>query len=146
MSAGIVWNEAAWPVVRVAFLDGKDERFFWLLKQFETLFARRQSYAVLVDTTALSNIPSAATRHAIGKWQAQHEQDTKAWCVGSAIVISSRLVRGALTAMEWVQRPSIKHFYPATRREALDWCIAVVDEAGLTLSEAARGILRSPDG
>jgi hypothetical protein len=110
------------------------------------LFARRQQYALLVDTTALSTIPVAATRHAIGKWQKQYEKDTRTWCVGAAIVISSRLVRGALTAMEWVQQPAIKHYYPATRRDGLDWAIKTVDEAGLDLSSTGRALLQSSDG
>ena len=35
-----------------------------VLQQFEWLFARRQKYALLMDTTALAIIPSA-TRHLI---------------------------------------------------------------------------------
>jgi hypothetical protein len=142
---GVTWDESAWPLVRISLRDGKDERYVWLLQQFETLFARRERYVLMIDSTALSTIPSAPTRHTIGKWQKEHEEDTRKSCVGSAIVISSRLVRGALTAMEWVQRPVIKHHYPATRREALDWCIATVEEAGLTFSATAREILQSPN-
>jgi hypothetical protein len=134
------------PVVRIILRDGKDERLLWLLQQFEGLFLRRQRYVVLLDTTALSSIPSAPTRHAIGKWQHRHEEETKTWCAGTAIVISSRLVRGALMAMEWVQAPPIEHFYPATRREGLDWCISTVDEAGLVLGSTERAILQSNDG
>jgi hypothetical protein len=142
----VSWDEATWPVVRIALRDGKDERFLWMLEQFERLFARRQKYVLLIDTTALSTIPSAATRHAIGKWQKAHEEETKTWCVGSAILVSSRLVRGAMTAMNWVNEPVIPQHYPATRREASAWCIKVLDEAGLELSSSARRILQSPSG
>jgi hypothetical protein len=143
---GVTWDDVTWPVVRIALRDGKDERFLWMLQQFERLFARRQKYVLLIDTTALSTIPSAETRHAIGKWQKAHQAETKAWCAGSAILVSSRLVRGAMTAMNWVNEPVIAQFYPATRREALDWCIKVVDEAGLELSPSTRRILQSPQG
>jgi hypothetical protein len=143
---GVDWNEAAWPVVRIMLEDGKDDRFIWLLRQFEGLFARRQRYLFLMDTTTLTTIPAGPMRHIIGKWQNEHEEETKTWCVGATICISSRLVRGALTAMNWVHEPVLKQHYPTTRREALDWCIATADEAGLTLSSATRDILQSRKG
>jgi len=133
-------------VVQIAFRDGKEERFTWLLRQFEGLFARGQRYVVFMDTTALSTIPSAATRHTIGNWQNAHKEQTKKLCVGTAILISSRLVRGALTAMNWVHEPVIKQYYPNTRREALDWCITTVGEAGLTINSRALAALKSRDG
>jgi hypothetical protein len=143
---GVTWNDVTWPVVRITFRDGKDDRFLWLLRQFEGLFLRQQRYVLLMDTIALTTIPAAATRHFIGRWQNEHKEQTKTWCAGAAICISSRLVRGALTAMNWVHEPVIKQHYPSTRREALDWCIATADEAGLTLSSAARDILQSQKG
>jgi hypothetical protein len=142
----ITWDEAAWPVVRVAFRDGKEERYIWLLQKFDALIARRQSYVMLLDTTALSTIPAAATRHAVAKWQKEHDDDSKKWCLGSAIIISSRLVRGTLTAMNWVHEPVYPQYFPSTRREALDWCIATAAAGGLMLSATARAILQSPDG
>ena len=96
--------------------------------------------------TALSTIPSAATRHIIGNWQNAHKEQTKKLCMGTAILISSRLVRGALTAMNWVHEPVIKQYYPNTRREALDWCITTVDDAGLTINSRALAVLKSRDG
>jgi hypothetical protein len=144
--AGVTWNEAAWPVVRIMLGDGKDDRFIWLFQQFEQLFTRRQRYVFLLDTTELTTIPTGSMRHLIGKWQKAHEEETKTWCVGTTIYISSRLVRGALTAINWLHEPVLKQHYPTTRREALDWCIATADEAGLTLSAAARGILQSRQG
>jgi hypothetical protein len=142
----VSWDEVTWPVVRITLRDGKDERFLWLLQRFESLFLRQQRYVLLIDTMALSTIPSGGTRHAVGKWQSAHTDETRKWCVGSAILISSRLVRGALTAMNWVHEPVVPHHYPATRREALDWCIGAVDEAGLELTARARKILQSADG
>lgn len=142
----MIWDEGAWPVVRVGIQDGSDDRYLWILEKFETLFTRGQRYVVLIDATELSSIPSAATRHALAKWQQRHDAETRQWCVGAAIVIASRLVRGALTALEWVQRPSTQHSYPASRREALNWCIARADEAGLAMSDAARAILKSNNG
>jgi hypothetical protein len=145
-SEGITWNDAAFPVVRIVVRDGKDERLIWLLQQFDGLFARCQPYVALCDTTPLSTIPSASTRHLIGKWQTQHEADLKKWCLGVAFLVPSRLVRGALTAMGWVHRPVTQQYFPSTRREALDWCIATADAGGLALSSIARGMLQSPDG
>jgi hypothetical protein len=143
---GVTWDEATWPVLRIGLLDGNDERFMWLLQQFEGLFKRQQRYVLFIDTTALSTIPAGSVRHSITKWQNEHKAETKQWCPGSAILISSRLVRGALTAMNWVQEPVIQHCYPATRREGLDWCIATVDAAGMSLSASARELLQSADG
>lgn len=144
---GVTWNETAWPVVQITFTDAQnDDHFMWVLQQFERLFARRSRYLFLLDAMKATKIPSASARHAIGKWQNDHEADSRMWCAGGVILVSSALVRGAVTAMSWVHKPPVKQYFPATRKEGVDWCIKTAEEAGLTVSAAARLALQSPRG
>jgi hypothetical protein len=144
---GVTWNESAWPVVQIAFTDAKnDDHFIWVLTQFERLFARRDRYLFLIDAIKAARIPSAGARHTIGKWQNDHRADSKMWCAGGVILVSSALVRGAVTAMSWVHKPPVKQYFPPTRREGVDWCIKTAEEAGLTVSAAARELLQSAPG
>jgi hypothetical protein len=144
---GVTWNEAAWPVVQITFGDAKsDEHFLWVLRQFETLFARRDRYLFLIDALKATKIPSAAARHAIGKWQNDHQDESKRWCAGGSILVSSALVRGAVTAMSWVHKPPVKQYFAPARKEGVEWCIKTAEAAGLTVSAAARLSLQSPRG
>lgn len=144
---GVTWNESAWPVVQITFTDaGGDEHFIWVLRQFERLFARRERYLFLLDATKATKIPSAGARHTIGQWQNDHQADSKRWCAGGVILVSSALVRGAVTAMSWVHKPPVKQHFPATRREGVEWCIKTAEEAGLTVSAAARDLLQAARG
>jgi hypothetical protein len=119
----------------MAFTDApSDEHFFWVLQQFEGLFARRERYVFLIDATKATRIPSAAARHTIGKWQNDHQADSKRWCAGGAILVASALVRGAVTAMSWVHKPAVPQYFPPTRKEAVEWCIKTAEDAGLTLT------------
>jgi hypothetical protein len=144
---GVTWTESTWPVVQITFANAEsDEHFMWVLTQFEGLFARRSRYLFLIDATKATKIPSAAARHAIGKWQNDHQEDSKRWCAGGVILVSSALVRGAVTAMSWVHKPLVKQYFPPTRREGVEWCIKTAEEAGLTVSAAARLLLQSTRG
>lgn len=141
---GVTWNESAWPVVQITFTDvDSEEHFAWVLAQFERLFARRARYVFLLDTTQATKIPSASARRMIGQWQNDHRNDSKMWCAGGAILVSSAVVRGALTAMSWVHEPPVHQHFPPTRKEGVEWCIKTAEEAGLTVSAAARLLLQS---
>jgi hypothetical protein len=143
----VTWNESAWPVVQITFTDATgDDHFMWVLAQFETLYARRERYVFLIDALKATKVPSAHARHAIGQWQNDHQEDSKRWCPGGVILVSSAIVRGAVTAMNWVHQPPVKQYFPATRKEGVEWCIKTAEEAGLAVSAAARFLLQSPAG
>jgi hypothetical protein len=144
---GVTWNESTWPVVQIAFTDASsDEHFAWVLAQFEGLFARRARYIFLIDATKATRIPSASARNTIGKWQNDHQDDSKRWCAGGVILVASALVRGAVTAMSWVHKPPVKQYFAPTRKDGVEWCLKTADEAGLTVSAAARLLLQSARG
>jgi hypothetical protein len=131
-------------VIQITFGDAKsDEHFLWVLAQFERLFARRDRYLFLIDALKATKIPSAAARHAIGKWQNDHQEESKRWCAGGAILVASALVRGAVTAMSWVHKPPVKQYFAPGREEGVEWCLKTAEEAGLAVSAAARLLLQS---
>jgi hypothetical protein len=141
---GVTWDETAWPIVQITFTDAtSDDHFIWVLHQFERLIARRERYVFLIDATKANRIPSAASRHAIGKWQNDHQEDSKRWCPGGVILVASALVRGAVTAMSWMHKPLVKQYFAPSKEEGAKWCIKTAEEAGLTVSVAARTILQS---
>ena len=134
-------------MVQITFTDSKsDDHFIWVLQKFEGLFARRDRYLFLIDATKATKIPSAGARHTIGKWQNDHQADSKRWCAGGVILVASALVRGAVTAMSWVHKPPVPQYFPPTRKEGVEWCIKTAEEAGLPVSAAARQALQSSHG
>jgi hypothetical protein len=130
-------------VIQLAFTDATgDEHFLWSLSQFERVFARRQRYLFILDATKATHIPSASARQAIGKWQDAHYENTRTWGAGGVMLISSALVRGALTAISWVHKTPAQLYYPATRDQGVEWCIRTAEQAGIPVSEAAQRRLR----
>jgi hypothetical protein len=135
----IVIDDTHFPLVEVWFHDGhEDQDWTWLLKRFERLFAQKLRYALIIDASPLSHTPSANARKEITDWQNRHMSDTARWNVGTSVYISSGLIRGALTAMNWFAKQPVPMHYPSSMTEGLDWCVALLDESSIVVPSAIR--------
>src|SRR5688500_1898156 len=124
----ITIDDTDFPLVEVSFVDGHEDRdWLWLLRRFERLFAQRLRYALLIDAGAVNHSPSAQARKQITDWQNAHMESTARWSVGSSVYISSGLIRGALTAMNWFAKQPVPMDYPASLADGLDWCVMRLD-------------------
>ena len=99
---------------------------------------RRQPFAHLGDTTKLRAVPSAAQRKRIADWQQEIEPLSGRFNVGSAMVIPNTLIRGALTAINWVNSPVSPQFHASSLVEGYDWCVAQLAAAGIEETDAMR--------
>jgi hypothetical protein len=133
--------EAAWPVVVIdcpsAFADDSVET---LAKGFERIFTRREVFAVAVDTSRVQHVPGARWRKAMAAWMNDEGFRAKQarYNAGSATVLRSAPVRGALTALGWLWKPPTPQAYPADLCDAVDWCIARLAEHGVAPSLSLR--------
>jgi hypothetical protein len=127
------------PLIEVVQHDGHDQSdWLWVLGQYEQLFAQRQRYALLVDASRLTQSIEPKTRRIVTDWIDRHQADSLKWNVGTSVVMHSGLIRGAFTAMMWFTRPAVPLEFPATYAEALDWSVARLDDASLTVPFALR--------
>ena len=83
------------------------------------VLARRQRFVSLVDTTRMTAAPTARQRRSLADWQIKTQDVGNRYNLGIAMVVSSALIRGAMTAMNWL-------FPPKVRTEVMsDWAPAV---------------------
>jgi hypothetical protein len=130
----------AWPIVVIACPEAlADDSVADLARAFDRIFTRREKFALVVDTLRTRHIPGAHWRKAMAEWMNDEGFRSKQirYNVGSANVLRSAPVRGALTALNWLWKPPTPQAYPADLLEAVDWCIARLADHQVAPSLAA---------
>lgn len=113
------------PLVVVTF-EGQltDDEMTKYLEDMETrVLGRRMPYAVVVDATRSRGI-DARQRRIQADWLRRHEAEIRRFNRGTAFVITSPIVRGALTAIFWIQPLPSPHVVVSTFDQAEAWCRA----------------------
>jgi hypothetical protein len=93
------------------------------IAEVSRLYARKERFATLVDTTAVEELPGAAARRALAEWQNSTVEQIRSYNVCTATVLSSALVRGAMTAMHWLFRPPNEQIAVASIAEGFSFCV-----------------------
>lgn len=102
----------------------------------EAILLRRQPYVTITDASACRELPSAIVRKELAEWSKKFDSQMKRYTVGSAIVITSPLVRGGLTALFWLAPPPYPQQVVATVAEAVDVVRDYYAKAGHPVPEA----------
>jgi hypothetical protein len=135
--APFLFDDTAWPLVVVICPEQvADETVDPLVAFFDGLFARGERFTLVVDTLPVKGVPGARWRKSITSWtrDARTQQNERKYNAGSAIVLSSQLVRGVFVALNWVWRPAAPITTAATMREGVDWCCDRLSESGVPRS------------
>jgi hypothetical protein len=134
MAAGTSVSSEHFPVVVItlgqevlpADLDTMSEAF-------RKIFARRKKYVCITDVRGITKLPDAKTRQLVADWWKTIAADQRIWNLGSANVVSSAPVRGALTALSWLFTSPTPHGYVPDMTAALEWAAERLREADLEL-------------
>lgn len=106
-----------------------------LFERHRAVLEARRPFVHLGDTRTLRAVPTATQRARIARWQAEIEPLSGQYNVGSALVTPNTLVRGTLTAINWIQRPVTPQYYAPTIEDAYTWCIEQLARVGLADAE-----------
>jgi hypothetical protein len=90
---------------------------------------------LVLDTTHAPIPASAKCRQMQAEWLRAHNEELRLCCVGTAFVFQSTLIRGAVTAVLWLQSLPYEYTLVATRYEAQAWCIKQLALAGVSLGQ-----------
>lgn len=101
----------------------------------EAILLRRQPYVTITDASACRELPNAMVRKELADWSKKFDPLMKRYTAGSAIVITSSLVRGGLTALFWLAPPPYPQQVVATLPEAIDVVRGYYAAAGHTVPE-----------
>lgn len=111
------------------------------IAEVNKLYARKQRFATLVDTTAVIELPGAAARRILAEWQNSTIEQIRHYNVCTATVLSSTLVRGAMTAMHWLFKPPNEQVAVATLAEGFDFCVDRLEKDRQPLSGELRRLV-----
>lgn len=89
------------------------------LARHEALLARGRRYCTITDLSQIAGLPEATTRKRIADWQQKIEPVMRRWTVGTAIVAPSSMLRGAMTALNWLSPPPYPQEIVADRVAAI---------------------------
>ncbi|MFO0709536.1 MAG: hypothetical protein U0353_06835 [Sandaracinus sp.] len=104
-----------------------------LEREVDALYARKERFATLVETSQVLTMPDAATRKRLADWQNETRAEIARYNVITATVVSSAVVRGTMTAMNWFFRPPNRQVAVASFDEGLEACVDALRAEGLRL-------------
>ena len=118
------FNTDHFPLVLVTLgqnlAEDEQEAMFTL---WEGLIARGQTMVALTDARALRSMGTAKQRARTAEWTRSIDDRLRRVSLGHATVLSNPLVRGAMTAITWLHKPSVPQAYVGTMLEGVDWCV-----------------------
>jgi hypothetical protein len=123
-----------WPLVVLVpqRLDAEEVAAF--IADCNACYARRDRFASLVDLTLLEQPPDALQRRALTDWASARAADMQVYSVATAMVVQHPLVRGALTAVQWLVASPRPIRVVATPHEGTTFLLDALAKAGIPVS------------
>lgn len=128
---GIEFDVSMWPLVLVSMpAQLQVEDIIYLQESYEHVFAAPTRHALVVDTTTLESIPDATLRRRMKEFEDGRRPIIRERNIGSAIVLSNSLARGAYTALRWISPQPAPNKAFANVRDAARWCVEGIESDG----------------
>lgn len=115
-------DRSEWPLIIVKWPGGalSDELIEDYLRQSEGDLTRREVHCILHDARGSMGL-SAAQRKRFADHLARHSGTISTWTAGVAIATPSALIRGMITAVNWITGTPCPQKQFATATEARAW-------------------------
>lgn len=122
-----------WPIVIFTVRENmKPADYYAAFARYETeVFTRKERYVSITNLSMMDGVPNASDRKVMADWMGKHSDYVGRWALGNSTVIRSAVVRGALTALYWVQKPPTAQTAHGTLRESIEWGLGMLDQAGI---------------
>lgn len=115
-------DESSFPLLVVTFRGAiTAEAIARYYSRVDVWFASNKPVAVIIDVTRL-DVPSASMRRLFSEATAARGPAIAKGCAGVAVVLSSTLIRGVVTALGWLHPPKHPQVEVATLGEARAAC------------------------
>jgi hypothetical protein len=142
--AGLIFDESAWPLVYVRYPSNglDDEGLEIFLDRIMSYLRRRDKFACLIDCRGMTMAHTANQRRRITDWLAEPElQRLAPHAIAMAVLFRSALIRGALTAVNWIKPPptSVKAF--GSVADSAPWLRQRLVEEGISLTPRMEDLL-----
>lgn len=131
---GYRMDREAWPLVVLTLgSELTDEENTQMFADWSAVLARREKFVAITDARAVRSVGSAKQRKRTADWMRSIDDQVKRYSLGHATVISSALVRGALTALSWLHKGAAPELHAANMLDACDWCVARLRAANVEI-------------
>ncbi len=131
------------PVTTVGVEMPPDDLEIYLARFAKEVIGRGETFVSVVDVTMMEGAPGAAAMQMTAKWLKDHERDGVPLALGYVIAMSSGLVRGAMTAVHWLNPPLVPTKFVANRAQAVRWAVARMEEHQMPVKPAIYRYLES---
>jgi len=143
---GLIFEESAWPLVYVRYPSNglNDQGLEVFLERVMSYLRRRDRFACLIDCRGMTIAHTANQRRRIAEWLAEPElQRLSPDAIAIAVLFRSALIRGALTAVNWIKPPpaAVKAFGSVADRAP--WLLQRFEEESTALSASMEDLLAS---
>lgn len=126
----ITFDESRLPLVVVTFRGtATSAEFEEYLRRLSANLDRKQPTAIVIDSREFLVMP-AAQRKRQAEWIDATRTVRTRYTLGTAFVINSPLMRGALTAIFWLTKYDTPYVVVATPEEAEAWALKLLSDAG----------------
>jgi hypothetical protein len=135
---GIEFDISMWPLVLVSMppvMQVAD--IVYLQESYEHVFAAPTRHALVVDTTPIEKIPDATLRRRMKDFEDGRRPIIREKNIGSAIVLSNAVARGAYTALRWISPQPAPNKAFSNVRDAARWCVEGIKADGQEVPAAA---------
>lgn len=113
-------DTSAWPVVFITPRGAaSDAQYLEMFRTIEGLWKREEKFLTITDTR-FTSVGDARQRQLIGDWVKKNDELASKYSLGSIIILASALVRGAMTAINWIAQPRNPSIYVGSPDEAYD--------------------------
>lgn len=147
VGVGLVFDVSMWPLAVITMPPvTTPEDIRYMQECYEHIFAAPTRHALIVDTTTIVRVPDAALRRELKAFEDSRRSDAREKNIGSAIVLSNALVRGAFTALRWISPQPAPNKAFATMQDAARWCVQGIEDDGLVVPIAAYRLAGLADG
>ena len=134
----IVVSTERWPLIVVRFIGQFDEPTFetYLEDLTRAITSRQGPRAILMDATQCGYVSSYARKRQ-AEWMRTNTSSTRRETLGVAFALDAPLVRGALTAILWLEPLSCPYAVVRDEVTAMARCRSWLEAHGLSIPERA---------
>src|SRR5262249_33593468 len=138
--------DSAWPllIVHMPRMLNNMTAIRSIIDGFESVLGRNERFASVLNGSAVAKFPGSLERKVLRDWvgnEARIERERRL-TVATGLVLTSGPMRAFVSAINWVNRPVTPQIVTATQEEAVEWCCARLEQAGIALTPAI-GALRA---
>lgn len=127
-------DESRFPLV-ILTLRGEllDEDYRAMFSQIERLMSLGRRYIMISDLRAITKVADAKKRQEIAAWSAGLEAKYGHLSAGSIMILESALVRGSLTALQWLSGKKDRDIWVGNMADAWSAAQKIARESGLSI-------------